>query len=75
MIVLLLMSLSFLQAQIGINTTDPDSSAILHMKSTSQGILIPRMTTQQRDAILSQAQSSFAFAASIFAVAALRFAA
>ncbi|MEL6276803.1 MAG: hypothetical protein AAFU03_17020, partial [Bacteroidota bacterium] len=42
-----------LQAQVAINTdnTNPDSSAILEIKSTDKGLLIPRMTTAQRDAI------------------------
>ncbi|MDJ0645865.1 MAG: hypothetical protein QNJ57_07790 [Flavobacteriaceae bacterium] len=42
-------------AQIGIGTTTPDASAIIDMTSTSQGILIPRMTTAQRTAIASPA--------------------
>ncbi|MEM1356830.1 MAG: hypothetical protein AAGF89_01440 [Bacteroidota bacterium] len=42
-----------LRAQVGINTDNstPDSSAILDIKSISQGTLLPRMTTAQRDAI------------------------
>lgn len=38
---------------IGISNTaiTPDASAVLEMRSTSQGILIPRMTTSQRDLI------------------------
>lgn len=42
-------------AQIGIGTTSPDASAVLDMTSTSQGVLIPRMTTTQRDAITTPA--------------------
>lgn len=42
-------------AQVGIGTTTPDSSAILELKSTSQGILIPRLTTAQRLAITNPA--------------------
>ncbi len=38
-------------AQIGIGTINPDASAVLDMTSTSQGVLIPRMTTTQREAI------------------------
>lgn len=38
-------------AQIGIGTTTPDASSILDMTSTSQGVLIPRMTSAQRGAI------------------------
>jgi hypothetical protein len=38
-------------AQIGIGTTSPDASSVLDMTSTTQGVLIPRMTTTQRAAI------------------------
>lgn len=55
-IVLLLMSISISSfAQIGIGTTLPDASAVLDMTSTTQGVLIPRMTTAQRTAITSPA--------------------
>ena len=37
------------QAQVGINTTSPDANSILHLKSTNKGLLIPRMTTVQRE--------------------------
>ncbi len=42
-------------AQIGIGTTSPDGSAVLDMTSTTQGVLIPRMTTIQRGAIATPA--------------------
>lgn len=38
-------------AQLGIGTKTPDSSAVLDVSSTEQGLLPPRMTTTQRDAI------------------------
>jgi hypothetical protein len=38
-------------AQVGINTNTPDASSVLEIKSTTGGILIPRMTEAQRDAI------------------------
>lgn len=37
--------------QIGIGTTDPNSSSVLDLTSTSRGMLTPRMTTLQRNAI------------------------
>lgn len=37
----------------GIGTTDPAPSALLDLVSTSKGILVPRMTKVQRDAIIS----------------------
>ena len=39
-------------AQVGIGTTNPDASALLHLKTSStinQGIVIPRMSTSDRD--------------------------
>lgn len=39
----------------GIGTTDPTPSSILDMVSTSKGLLVPRMTKVQRDAIASPA--------------------
>lgn len=41
-------------ASVG-SSTDPVASALLEMTSTSQGLLIPRMTTAQREAISSPA--------------------
>jgi hypothetical protein len=37
----------------GIGTTTPASSSLLEVKSTTKGVLIPRMTKTQRDAIAS----------------------
>ena len=42
-------------AQVGIGTATPDASAKLDISSTTQGLLPPRMTTVQRDAIVSPA--------------------
>jgi len=38
-------------AQVGINTNNPDASSALDITSTTGGLLIPRMTETQRDAI------------------------
>jgi hypothetical protein len=38
-------------AQVGIGTTNPDGSAALDITSTTKGLLIPRMTNVQRQAI------------------------
>ncbi|MEO8146412.1 MAG: tail fiber domain-containing protein [Bacteroidia bacterium] len=38
---------------VGIGTSTPNSSSLLEIKSTTKGILIPRMTKVQRDAIAS----------------------
>jgi hypothetical protein len=40
-------------AQVGIGTTTPDPSAALDITSTTKGLLIPRMTNAQRQAISS----------------------
>lgn len=52
-LVLLSASCFHIQAQgsVGIGTASPNSSAILDVTSTTQGVLIPRMTTAQRDLI------------------------
>lgn len=40
-------------AQVGIGTTNPDASSALDITSTTKGLLIPRMTTSQRNSISS----------------------
>lgn len=40
----------------GIGTTTPDVSSLLEIKSTNKGLLIPRMTQTQRNAIASPAK-------------------
>jgi len=41
---------------IGIGTDSPDPSALLELKSTAKGLLIPRLTTAQRQAIANPAK-------------------
>ena len=48
-------------AQTGIGTTTPDASAALDITSTTKGLLIPRMTAAQRDAITSPTQGLIIF--------------
>lgn len=48
-------NLSLTSQNVGINTTDPDESALLELQSTEHGFLPPRLTTMQRDAIVSPA--------------------
>lgn len=43
------------QNNVGIGTNSPDPSAALDVSSTSKGMLIPRMTTVQRNAIATPA--------------------
>lgn len=40
---------------VGIGTTSPNASSLLEVKSTSKGVLLPRMTQTQRNAIASPA--------------------
>lgn len=47
------------QAQIGIGNTSPNASSMLDITSTSKGILVPRMTTVQRNAIATPVGSPF----------------
>lgn len=42
-------------AQVGIGTTNPDPSSILDIRTTDKGLLIPRLTTAQRNAISNPA--------------------
>ena len=46
-----IISFQNLSAQVGIGTTTPNSSAMLHVESTTKGVLFPRMTAAQRNAI------------------------
>lgn len=48
----LLLSLSSpVLSQVGFDNPDPDSSALIDMKARDKGLLIPRMTTVDRDAM------------------------
>jgi uncharacterized protein (TIGR02145 family) len=49
------------QVKIGTNPTTVAPSAILEMESTSQGMLIPRMTSANRDAITTPANGLLIF--------------
>jgi hypothetical protein len=46
---------NYLAGALGIGTTSPAATSILDITSTTKGILIPRMTLAQRDAITSPA--------------------
>ncbi len=66
------------QSQVGINTNNPHASAVLDIQSTTGGLLIPSMTTAQRNAISSPAnglqvydtdfQAFFAYSSSGWAI-------
>jgi hypothetical protein len=46
-----LLSLQIASAQVGIGTETPSQSSILDVESTTEGVLLPRMSTAQRNAI------------------------
>lgn len=52
-----IISSQIINAQVGIGTTTPDDSSILEIESTEKGVLIPRVTTAQRNAINSPENS------------------
>ncbi len=52
---------TLLGGKVGVGTTNPDPSAKLQVSSTTQGMLMPSMTTTQRDAIASPALGLFIF--------------
>lgn len=55
--ILLVMQTGFVSAQIGVGTQYPDESSILDIESKSKGVLIPRITTNERDQIVSPANA------------------
>lgn len=52
---LVIISISTFNAQVGVGTNTPNASAALDITSTTQGLLIPRMTSAQRTAISAPA--------------------
>ncbi|QOG04713.1 hypothetical protein [Flavobacterium sp. MDT1-60] len=57
LLLFLFFSTFLMHAQIGIGTVTPNASSVLDISSTTQGILAPRMTTIQRNAIASPADA------------------
>ena len=58
---ILLMAPWSLAGQVVVGGTIPDPSASLDVQSSSQGVLLPRLTTTERDAIISPATSLMIF--------------
>lgn len=54
-IILFLCITNYTFAQVGIGTTSPDPSSILHLNSTTAGLLAPRLTAVQKYSIVSPA--------------------
>ncbi len=51
----LLLSSLFTWSQVGIGTTTPDASSVLDITATNKGMLVPRLTQAQKNAIASPA--------------------
>src|SRR5512138_2207571 len=62
-VMILLANSSLLFSQVGINIDGsmPDNSALLDVKSTNKGVLIPRLTFEQRNALSNPAQGLMVF--------------
>lgn len=58
-----------IEGQVGIGTTTPHPSAVLDLSSSTQGLLIPRMTSAQRTDIISPASGLFVFDTDLNALA------
>lgn len=56
-------SASFAQVKISVSTPNPtpDASAMLEIESTTKGLLLPRITTAERDAISAPASGLVIF--------------
>jgi hypothetical protein len=56
-LIFLMLLITTLKAQVAVNTdgANPDNSAMLDVKSTFKGVLFPRMTSSEREAIASPA--------------------
>ena len=52
LIQLILLISSNIYAQVGVGTTTPDNSSVLDVSSTNKGLLMPRLTTTERDNII-----------------------
>ncbi|WAC01741.1 hypothetical protein N7U66_17865 [Lacinutrix neustonica] len=55
LLVLFVFNLSVVFGQVGINTTSPDASSALDITSASKGVLLPGLTTLERNAIINAA--------------------
>ena len=52
----LLFAFAYANAQMGIGTHAPDTSALLDLSSSTKGILVPRMTLEKRNSISNPAE-------------------
>jgi hypothetical protein len=59
--IVLFSSATLLRAQVGVGTTTPDASSVLDVSSTTAGLLAPRMTQAQKNAIAAPATGLFIY--------------
>ena len=59
--IVLLFVMSQAKAQVGIDNPIPDSTSVLDLKSTTKGFLMPRMTSSQRNSIVTNTNSLMLF--------------
>lgn len=52
-LILILVAFESVSAQVGIGTSNPSDSSVLDLSSTTQGLLIPRITTSMRNSMAS----------------------
>lgn len=55
-ILFVLFIINEIQAQVGIGINSPDPSAMLHVQDTGKGLLVPRMSDLQRNAVQNPAE-------------------
>ncbi|KFF06110.1 hypothetical protein B0A68_11470 [Flavobacterium reichenbachii] len=60
-VLFILLSISGAHAQTGIGTLTPDASAALDISSTTKGLLVPKVTTDQKNAIPTPAAGLMVF--------------
>lgn len=61
LIVIIFSTAKIIAQNVGIGTTVPSASAMLDVNSTTKGALVPRMTTAQKNAIVSPAAGLIVF--------------
>lgn len=62
---LLLSVCAFAQNNVGIGIPNPDPSAILHLEATDKGLIVPRMTSAQRNALPTPANGLLVYDVSV----------
>ncbi|TDD95898.1 hypothetical protein [Flavobacterium cellulosilyticum] len=68
LILLIFLQSSFAVAQIGIGTKKPDESSVLDIDSKAKGLLIPRMSSNERDLIKNPATALIIYNSTLQAI-------